>query len=61
MKIGSIIIQKVGIVWRCAEVCTGNKLRLRGVLEQVKLAENCVDKCEDEYKSVVTWLDGINI
>ena len=35
--------------------------RLRGVLEQVKQAENCVDKCEDEYKSVVTWLDVINI
>lgn len=33
--------------------------RLRGVLEQVKLAENFVDKCEDEHKSVVTWLDVI--
>lgn len=36
------------------------KDRLRGVLEQVKLAENCVDKREDEHKSVVTWLD-VNI
>lgn len=33
--------------------------RLRGVLEQVKLAENCGDKCEDEHESVVTWLDVI--
>lgn len=26
-------------------------------LELVKLAENCVDKCEDQHKSVLTWLD----